>query len=151
MKIRITKSFIVGILATGIMSIVLLITSILGLPKLSPLDLIAVLFGVSSATGWTIHLMTGIVFTFIYTFYFEPTVKVKNIYSKGILFGLSVFIISQIVLGILSMFIPLPESQGFSLLTMLNSVLGNLCFGLAVAIIMGNPRKLGGIGFRDNH
>lgn len=151
MKKRLSKSLIAGILATGVMSLVLLIIPMMGLPKLSPPEMLAVMLGVSVSTGWSIHFIIGIIFTLSYTFFFESKVKIDNIYFKGIAFGLSVFIFAQIVLGLMSAFLPMPESNDSIFSMMVSSILGHIFFGLAVATIVGDPDKLKGVGFRDNH
>jgi uncharacterized membrane protein YagU involved in acid resistance len=151
MKKRLTKSLIAGILATGIMSIVLFVISMMGLPELSPPDMLAAMLGFSVSTGWSIHFIIGIIFALSYTFYFEPKVKIKNSYFKGIVFGLSVFVFAQIFLGIMSTFLTMPESNDSNLSIMVSSILGHIFFGLAVAAIVGNPDKLAGVGFRDHH
>lgn len=151
MKKKSTKSLIAGILATGFMSIVLLLLPTIGLPKLSPPDMLSEMLGISVYNGWAIHFLIGIVFTFSYTFIFEPKLKINSTFFKGIVFGLSVFVFAQIVLGIMGAILPMPETEDSMMSIMISSILGHLAFGIAVVGIIGNPNKLAGIGFRDNH
>lgn len=151
MKKRLTKSLIVGILATGIMSIVLLLFPLIGLPKLSPPEMLSEMLGMSKYNGWAVHFIIGIIFTDIYTFFFHQRLKINSLFFKGIVFGLAVFIFAQIVLGIMGTFLPMPETSEPMVPMMIGSILAHFAFGISVAVLIGDPSKLAGIGFHDNH
>ncbi len=151
MKKRSSKSLIAGILATGIMSIVSFLLPLIGLPELSPPEMLAEMMHITVYNGWAIHLIIGIVFTFFYTFVFQPKVKISGVFFKGVVFGLAVFVFAQIILATVATVLPIPETQDSLTSIMISSIMVHIVFGIAVSTIVGDPEKLGGIGFHDNH
>ena len=81
------KSVLAGIIGTILMTIVTMIAPIMGMPKMSPPDMLAGMIGMPIVVGWVMHFMIGIIFAFAYTYLFAPKVKIGNIFLKGAVFG----------------------------------------------------------------
>jgi len=133
MNSKISKSIIGGIIGTVLMTVVTFIAPVMGMPKMSPPDMLAGMTGMPVSVGWLMHFMTGVIFALAYTFLFAPKVKISNIYVKGAAFGFAVFVFAQIALGIMSAIMPVPDPEGSMILLMLGSILGHIVFGVGVA------------------
>ena len=133
MNTKISKSLLSGIIGTAIMSLVMFITPMMGMPKMSPPDMLAGMMGVPLMVGWVIHFMIGIVFSFAYTYLFAPKIKIGNLFLKGAIFGFVVFIFAQIMLAIMGAMLPMPEMEGSMIMIMISSIMGHLIYGMAVS------------------
>lgn len=133
MNTKISKSLLGGIIGTIIMSLVMFIAPMMGMPKMSPPDMLAGMLGVPSIAGWVMHFMIGIIFALAYTYLFAPKVKIGNLIVKGAVFGFVVFIFAQIMLAIMGTMLPMPEMEGSMILVMIGSIIGHIIFGMAVS------------------
>ncbi|CAN5649408.1 hypothetical protein BH11BAC3_BH11BAC3_37550 [soil metagenome] len=130
---KISKSLLCGIIGTIIMSLVMFIAPMMGMPKMSPPDMLAGMLGVPSIVGWVMHFMIGIIFALAYTYLFAPKVKIGNLFVKGAVFGFVVFIFAQIMLAIMGAMFPMPEMEGSMILVMIGSIIGHIIYGIAVS------------------
>ena len=133
MNTKISISILGGIIGTAIMSIVMFIAPKMGIPKMSPPDMLAAMTGMSVIGGWVMHFMIGIIFAFTYTYLFAPTVKISNLFLKGSIFGLVVFIFAQIMMVIIGSMLSMPKMEGSMLLLMIGSIMGHIIYGMAVS------------------
>jgi hypothetical protein len=138
MRKLIGKSILGGVIGTAIMSIAMFIFPMLGMPKMSPPDMLAIMLGISITIGWIMHFMIGITFALTYTYLFAPNIKINNIYLKGAVFGFVVFIFAQISLAILGTIFPMPPMEGSMVMMMAGSILGHIVFGVAVSKTIGH-------------
>ena len=133
MNTKISRSLVGGIIGTTIMSLVMFIAPMMGMPKMSPPDMLAGMLGVPSIAGWAMHFMIGIIFALAYTYLFAPKVKIGNLFVKGAVFGFVVFIFAQIMLAILGTMLSMPEMEGSMILVMIGSITGHIIYGMAVS------------------
>jgi hypothetical protein len=133
---KISKSLLGGIIGTIIMSLVMFIAPMMGMPKMSPPDMLAAMLGVPSILGWVMHFMIGIIFALAYTYLFAPKVKIGNLFVKGAVFGFVAFIFAQIMLAIMGAMFPMPEMQGSMILVMIGSIIGHIIYGITVSKIV---------------
>lgn len=105
---KFSKSILAGIVGTIVMSLFIVLGAIMGMPKMSPPDMLSIMLGISLAIGWVMHFMIGITFAVSYSYLFAPKAKINNIYLKGAIFGIAAFIVAQIALGILDAILPMP-------------------------------------------
>ena len=133
MNTKISKAILGGIIGTAIMSMVMFIAPMMGIPKMSPPDMLAGMMEMPVIVGWVMHFMIGIVFAFAYTYLFAPKVKISNIFLKGAVFGFVVFIFAQIMLAIIGAMLPMPKMEGSLILTMIGSIMGHIIYGIAVS------------------
>jgi uncharacterized membrane protein YagU involved in acid resistance len=137
MNTKITKSLIAGVVATAVMTLVMFVAPMMGMPKMNPADMLSSMMGVPIVVGWIMHFIIGIVFAVAYVLFFNSLVKISNKILKGALFGIAVFIIAQIGMGLMSLvFGEMPAPEGSMVLTMVGSVLGHVVYGIVVALIV---------------
>jgi hypothetical protein len=90
-----------GIVGTIIMTIVMMIAAMMGMPRMSPPAMLAGMTGMPIAVEWVMHFMIGIIFAFAYTYLFAPKVKIGNIFLKGAVFGFIAFVFAQIMIAVM--------------------------------------------------
>jgi hypothetical protein len=133
MSTKISKSILAGIIGTAIMSMVMFIAPMMGMPKMSPPNMLAGTIGMPIMAGWIMHFIIGIVFAIAYTYLFAPKVKISNLFLKGMVFGIVVFIFAQIMMTIMSAMLTMPKMDGSIILTMFGSIMGHIIYGIAVS------------------
>lgn len=138
MKTKLQQAIVAGIIATTAMSIIMFITPIIGIPKISPPEMLSKMIGFSIYMGWIMHFMIGITFSTVYAFIFIKLIKkIKNNILRGIIFGFSVFIFAQIAIAIIGwMMGEMPPMQGSMMMTVIGSIIGHLVFGIVVALFV---------------
>jgi hypothetical protein len=138
MNTMISKSILGGVIGTAIMTVVIFVTPMIGIPKMSPPDMLAVMLGIPIMAGWIMHFMIGITFALAYTYLFASKVKIGNIYLKGAVFGFAVFIFAQIALAIMETMLPAQQMEGSTMLLMIGSIMAHIVFGIAVSKTVGH-------------
>ncbi|MCX6204640.1 MAG: hypothetical protein NTZ19_00115 [Bacteroidetes bacterium] len=133
MNNKMYKSLLGGFIGTTAMSLVMFIAPMMGMPKMSPPNMLAGMMRVPVIVGWVMHFVVGIIFAFGYTYLFAPKVKIGNSFLKGTIFGFVVFIIAQIMMGILGTILPMPEMEGSMVLIMIGSISGHIVYGIALS------------------
>lgn len=138
METKIKQSLIGGITGTAIMSIVMFVAPMMGMPKMNPAAMLSMMFGLPIAIGWIMHFMIGIIFALIYAFLFIQLVKkVNNNLLKGAIFGLAAFFFAQIAMAIMgAMLGAMPPMEGSKMLVMIGSIMGHVIFGIVVAVFV---------------
>ena len=67
---KLIKTIIGGLVGTLAMTIIIMLAPLMGMPKMSPPDMLATTMGVPLIVGWMMHFVTGITFAAIYTYLF---------------------------------------------------------------------------------
>lgn len=137
MNIKIQKTILAGIIATTVMTAVMMMASMMGMPKMSPPSMLSEMLSMPIFIGWVMHFMIGISFAFVYTFICIFKHKIKNIWLKGVVFGVVAFIIAQIMMGIMGQVFPMPKMEGSMILTFIASLMDHIIFGMVVVKIIG--------------
>lgn len=135
---KIQKTVLAGIIGTAIMTIVMMVAPMMGIPKMSPPEMLSGMMGVPIFVGWMIHFMIGIIFAFAYTYVCILKWKISNVWLKGALFGVIVFIFAQIMMASMGAVMPMPEMEGSKVMMMIGSLMGHIIFGMAVAKTVGD-------------
>ena len=133
MNTKISKSILGGIVGTMIMTIVMMIAPMMGMPKMSPPAMLAGMMNMPLGMGWIIHFIIGVMFAFAYTYLFAPKVKIGNIFLKGAVFGFVVFVFAQIMMAIMGAMLPMPKMEGSMMLMMIGSIMGHVIYGMSVS------------------
>ncbi len=113
LKLLLTKSFLMesklnqalvsGMIATTIMTLIMYIFSLLGLPEVHPPFMLSDMMSISIVLGWILHFFIGIVFALLYIFAFKLVVKkIKSKFYKGALFGITLFVVAQIAVVVMA-------------------------------------------------
>lgn len=138
MKNQIQKSVLAGIIGTAVMTLIMMIAPMMGMPKMSPPHMLAATMGMPIFIGWILHFMIGIIFAAVYTFLLSCQLPGKSLIIKGILFGVAAFIFAQIMMAIMGAVLPMPEKEGSMILNMIGGLIGHIVFGIAVVKTVGN-------------
>ncbi len=141
MNNRIQQSIIGGIVATLVMTIVMFLAPMMGLPKMNIGQMLSMLLGVPVFVGWIMHFMIGIIFALSYTLIFSKIVaRINNKVLKGVLFGLAVFVFAQIVIVIMGWLMgSMPPLEGSMSLIAIGSIIGHLFYGIVVTQFVKGP------------
>lgn len=138
MNTKIQKSILAGIIGTAIMTVVMMIAPMMGMPKMSPPEMLSGMLGMPVFVGWIMHFMIGIMFAFAYTYLCIFKHKISNVWLKGAVFGIIAFIFAQVMMAIMGMMMPMPAMEGSMMLTMIGSLMGHIIFGMAVSKTVGD-------------
>ncbi|WP_299778878.1 DUF6789 family protein [uncultured Formosa sp.] len=138
MNTKIQKSIVAGIIGTAIMTIVMMIAPMLGMPKMSPPKMLSGMLGMPVFIGWIMHFVIGIMFAFVYTYLCIFKHKIKNVWIKGAVFGVIAFVAAQVMMALMGMMMPMPEMEGSKVLTAIGGLMGHIIFGMAVAKTVGD-------------
>ena len=142
MNTKITQALVAGIAATVVMTIVMMIAPMMGMPKMNPPAMLAGMMGMPLAVGWIMHFMVGIIFAGAYVYFFQPKVKISNKFVKGILYGVVIFIFAQIAMTVMGAMIGgIPEPEGSMLPIIIGGVMGHVIFGIVVALMAKEPKS----------
>ncbi|HEY8661247.1 MAG TPA: DUF6789 family protein [Hanamia sp.] len=133
MNSKISKSILAGVIGTALMSLVMFVAPMMGMPKMSPPDMLAGMMGMPIIAGWVMHFMIGVIFALAYTYLFAPKVKISNLFLKGAVFGFVVFIFAQIMLAIIGAMLSMPKTEGSIMLIMMGSIIGHVIYGMSVS------------------
>mgnify|MGYP001600435931 CR=1 FL=1 len=135
---KIQKAMIGGIIGTAVMTVVMMIAPMMGMPKMNPPQMLSMMMGFPIIVGWIVHFMIGVIFAMAYAFIFINVVKkVNNNILKGAIFGMAVFIFAQIMMAIMgAMMGGMPPMEGSMMLIMIGSIMGHVIFGIVVAMFV---------------
>lgn len=137
MTTKIKQALIGGIIGTAVMTIVMMIAPMLGMPKMNPPQMLSMMMGFPITVGWLMHFMIGIIFAMAYAFFFINLIKkVSSNILKGAIFGFTAFIFAQIMMAIMGMMFPMPPMEGSMMLMMIGSIMGHVIFGITVALFV---------------
>ena len=127
-----------GIIGTAVMTVVMMIAPMMGMPKMNPPQMLSMMMGFPIIVGWIVHFMIGVIFAMAYAFLFINVVKkVNNNILKGAIFGMAVFIFAQIMMAIMgAMMGGMPPMEGSMMLIMIGSIMGHVIFGIVVAMFV---------------
>ena len=134
---KVTKSIIAGIVGTAVMTMIMFIAPMMGMPKMNPAEMLSMTMGFPLIVGWMMHFMIGIIFAFSYTFFFIGLVKkVNNNILKGAIFGMAAFVFAQIMMAIMGAMMTMPPMEGSKVLIMIGSIMGHVVFGIVIALFV---------------
>jgi len=132
------KTVVAGIIATLVMTLMMMLSAQMGMPKMEPPKMLATTMGTSVALGWVMHFMIGIIFALMYTYLIRDWLrKISAVWAKGAVFGIIAFVIAQIGMFIMmQMFPAMPEMSGSMALMMIGSIVGHVVFGIVTALVV---------------
>ncbi|CAM4411722.1 DUF6789 family protein [Zobellia nedashkovskayae] len=137
MNNNITKYFLAGIVGTIVMTFIMIMAPNLGMPEMAPWKLLSGAMGVPIIVGWIMHFMMGILFALGYGFVFAPNVHIKNIWLKGVAFGIAALVIAQIGMQVMGMMFKMPPMDGSMQMRLVAMLIGHIVFGVVTVKIIG--------------
>ena len=138
MKTKVQKSILAGIIGTAVMTVVILAAPMMGMPKMSPPEMLSGILGTPIFVGWIMHFMIGIIFAFAYTYLYISKCKITNKWIRGAVFGIIAFVFAQIIMAVMGTIMPMPKMEGSMMLTVIGSLMGHIIFGMTISKTMGN-------------
>ncbi|PKG52303.1 MULTISPECIES: DUF6789 family protein [Olleya] len=134
MNNKFLKSIVAGIIATIAMTVLMVISGKLGMPKMEPPHMLATTLGAPVVVGWMMHFMIGVSFALIYTYvisgWFE---KINSVVLKGVVFGVIAAVMAKVSMTIMGkMFDTMPAPSGNMALVLMGLVMGHILFGIVV-------------------
>lgn len=138
MKSKIQQSVVGGIIGTAVMTMVMFVAPLMGMPKMNPAAMLSGMMGLPIAIGWMMHFVIGIVFGLGYVFVFEKLVrKIKSKVLKGAIFGVAVFIFAQVMMQIMGAIMGgMPTPQGSMLMMAIGSIIGHILYGVVTVLFI---------------
>lgn len=131
-----------GLVGTAVMTCLMLVAPVVGLPRLAIGQLLSTLLAVSiaflpigPAAGWALHVAFGVLLAIVYAAAFAGRLPGSPL-ARGALYGVLVFALAQLT------FMPLVGAGVFSrgdVPMILGSLLGHLVYGGLVGIVYGEP------------
>ncbi len=136
MNSSIQKTVFAGIAGTIIMTMVMFIAPLMGLPKMNAAEMLSSMMGLPIAAGWMMHFMIGIVFAFSYSFIYTKFVKKGYALLNGMIFGVAVFVFAQMMMLVMGAIMgSAPKPEGGMLLNIVGSLIGHIMYGIPVVMI----------------
>jgi uncharacterized membrane protein YagU involved in acid resistance len=136
MKNQLAIVVISGLAGSVAMSLGQGLLAMLGLPPLSPPDMMAQMVDKPLFAGWMMHLMIGIVFAIAYRYLLYQRLQRLRVPARGLLLGVAAFVGGQVGMGVMGLFLPFPEQAGAPALIMIASIVGHVVYGLTVVWIV---------------
>jgi uncharacterized membrane protein YagU involved in acid resistance len=131
-----------GLIATGVMTALLLIEPSIGLPMIAIGQVLSTSLGLASAhlavgpaIGWVIHFVIGTLLALIYAAVLAHRLPGTPL-GRGMIYGVLVFVVAQLA------FMPLVGGGLFSrgdVQLLIGSLLGHLVYGGVTGWIYGEP------------
>lgn len=137
--LRPVKVILAGLAATVTMSGFMLIARALGVLQIDVGELLGALFGGNNAIGWVLHFAIGIAFAFIYVQFFNHTLPVISDVFRGALFGIIVFVFSEMVITVISLagFLNWQQKESMALMAFANC-LAHFMYGAVLGAFFKN-------------
>lgn len=125
-------SLLAGFIGTVAMTAVIMVAPMMGMPKMSPPEMLASMLKVPSLVGWIMHFMIGGVFAFGYAKFIEAPLGTRAPWLKGIIFGVLAFVFAQVMMALMRMMLPMPEGEMLPM--MMGSLFGHIVFGVVTGL-----------------
>lgn len=138
MENKFANSILAGFVATIVMTIIIFMAPMMGMPKMNIPQMLSGMLGVSIIVGWIMHFMIGLIFAFGYVYLFNPGVHIESKVWKGLLYGIVVLIIAIIMMFLMTRMMPPPPafmSNNMALMIM-GALIGHLVYGLMVGLMV---------------
>jgi uncharacterized membrane protein YagU involved in acid resistance len=139
---NVKRAVVAGFVGTVVMTCLMLVAPLVGLPRLAIGQLLSTLLAVSAAflpfgpaIGWVLHGLFGILLAVIYAAVFVDRLPGRPL-ARGALYGVLVFLLAEVT------FMPLVGAGVFSrgdVPMILGSLLGHLVYGGLVGFMYGEP------------
>jgi uncharacterized membrane protein YagU involved in acid resistance len=143
---NISRAVIAGLLATAVMTVLMLVEPILGLPKVAFGQQLSIFLAVavayvpmSIALGWAVHFGFGVLLALIYAGTVAKRFSGMPVFA-GVLYGSLIFLLSQVV------FMPLVGAGVFSrgdVPMIMGAAFGHMGYGAILGAVYGGAGKVG--------
>lgn len=76
---RIQRIVLAGTIGTAIMTVVMMVAPMMGMPKMSPPEMLSGMLEMPVIVGWIMHFLIGIMFAFAYAHLCNFKHKIKSV------------------------------------------------------------------------
>ena len=127
------RAVLAGLAATAVMTIIMLMAPLMGMPEMNIGKMLSGFMGVPTFIGWAGHFMIGVVLAIGYGVFFEPRLHNAPV-VRGILYGLFPWMVSQVMVnpmmgaGLFASNTPAP------FLMVMGSLLGHVAYGAILGL-----------------
>jgi hypothetical protein len=97
------KILVASLTATAVMSVFMLLAQFVVLPTIDQTALLGTMFGGNKIAGWVVHFAIGTLMALPYVYFFNRWIPAENRYLRGTLYGIIVFVFSEIVFNIMNL------------------------------------------------
>lgn len=131
-----SKAIIAGLVGTAVMTMMMLMAPLMGMPEMNIGRMLAGFMGIPVAIGWAAHVMIGTVLALIYAFGFTGRLPGSPL-VKGLLFGLLPWFMAQVLVnpmmgaGVFASNTPTPAA------IVMGSLMGHLVYGAVLGAVYG--------------
>ena len=140
MQNKFQQSVVSGIVATIVMTLIMILGGLIGMPKMSPPEMMSAMMEVPVAMGWVMHFIIGIIFAAGYVFIFSNLLKkISSKYLRGAIYGIIAFILAQIGFPLMEGIFGagnMPAPEGSMALMMIGGIMGHVIFGIVIALMV---------------
>ncbi len=133
------RVLIAGFVATGVMTLFMIIAPLIGLPKMNFGEFLGALLGGSYVAGWFAHFAIGLFFAYLYVMFFNHTIPVIKDVFRGMCYGIIVFVASEIILTMVSLtgVVTWAQRENMAILAFGNCI-AHLIYGSALGAFFKN-------------
>lgn len=135
------KAVAAGLIGTLVMTIVMLMAPLMGMPPMPIGKMLAGFMGIPEVFGWIAHFMIGTVLALIYVYFFVTRLK-GNGFVRGAVYGLLPWFAAQVMVnpmmgaGVFALNTPAP------FLMVMGSLIGHLVYGAVLGGVYGTGKEL---------
>ena len=131
------KVLLAGMVATAVMTAFMVLAPYAGLPNMNAGELLGSMFGGNKIIGWAEHAVAGIIFAFIYAKFINRLLPVENSIARGAIYGILLFVLSEIVFTAINFLGYLSWDQKESMALMIfGEALACLLYGAVLGIFI---------------
>lgn len=123
------KTIVGGLVATGAMTVLMLIAPLMGMPEMNIGAMLAGMMGMPTPVGWLMHFMIGTVFALGYTYVVGSKLPIHQPVVRGMVYGILVFIGAQLMFFVMRSMGLMPDQTGSAVLAVMGSLMGHLLYG----------------------
>ena len=91
------RILLAGLVATAVMTGFMALAPFIGLPNMNAGEILGSMFGGNKIVGWTEHFVAGVIFAFVYAKFASRFLPIENNVARGAIYGLFLFVLSEIV------------------------------------------------------
>lgn len=129
------KVIVAGLTGTALMTVVMLVAPMMGMPEMNIGAMLGAMLGVSVEVGWVMHFVIGIGFALIYAAFLNHKLPITDDLMRGVVYGIIVFVAAQIMMAAMSAMGMGSGSSGGALMV-LGSLIGHIVYGLGLGLII---------------
>lgn len=131
-----------GIAGTAVITGAMFLLSLLGMPDINYVKLVAQFTGTNTTIGWLMHFVMGITLAFLYVYFFKEFLP-GPYWAKGMIFSVLPWVITLIMLFPMVDTLNIADTTQSPGVFIVSSMIAYLAFGAVMAIV-AHPKGVKG-------